>query len=200
MLHSCFLFNAYLASSAVTTESSAFGIVTLASLFPVLSVQILAGLLSLFRSASDVKARISTNSHWWDHSPVKELVLSLRAVVPLAAALLLIARITVANRPSAPYEASTELQLIDSHSSDIPGESQENLNSSIASPVNWIQIWIGIFAAQCGMILFNLGLRYGLEPLAQQVGSLLPGAYKSVTALPESPFYSQPVHKEAIAI
>jgi hypothetical protein len=196
-----YILSFHLASPARLNTESAFGIVTLASLFPVLSVQLLAFALMAFRSAADVSAHSSGAEAWWERSPVKEVLLSLRAVVPLAGALFLIARVVLSRAPLTRSGSSTELQLIDSSSADYQiasSHSQEDLSSEPDGPpidtsVNWVQIGIGFGAAQLGMILFNFGLRYGLEPLAQQVGSLLPGAYKQTAALPKSPLYSYPV-------
>jgi hypothetical protein len=48
----------------------------------------------------------------------------------------------------------------------------------------------GITLCVLGMIVFNLGLTYGLSMLGQQSGSLVPGAFTSLDSMADSPLYS----------
>jgi hypothetical protein len=48
----------------------------------------------------------------------------------------------------------------------------------------------GIFMAVLGMLLFNLGLAWGLAPLGGQAGALVPAAFSAHPAAAESPLYS----------
>jgi hypothetical protein len=47
----------------------------------------------------------------------------------------------------------------------------------------------GIALTIVGMATFNLGLTYGLSSLGEQSGSLLPSAFASIDAVPDSPIY-----------
>ncbi len=57
----------------------------------------LAFLLWVIIDPKSVQPHPAAASHWWQQSPAKEILLSARAVVPLGAALLLIARFMLSN-------------------------------------------------------------------------------------------------------
>ena len=48
----------------------------------------------------------------------------------------------------------------------------------------------GIVMATVGMVVFNLGLTYGLAKLGSQSGGLVPGAFMSIDAVSGSPLYT----------
>ena len=48
----------------------------------------------------------------------------------------------------------------------------------------------GITLTVIGMIVFNIGLTYGLSKLGSQSGSLVPGAFTRIENMPNSPLYS----------
>jgi hypothetical protein len=48
----------------------------------------------------------------------------------------------------------------------------------------------GIILLIAGMILFNLGLTYGLSNLGEQAGNILPGAFEKIRQVEKSPLYS----------
>jgi len=48
----------------------------------------------------------------------------------------------------------------------------------------------GIFLSIAGMILFNIGLSYGLAKLGNQSGCLVPAAFTRIDMMPESPLFS----------
>jgi len=48
----------------------------------------------------------------------------------------------------------------------------------------------GIFLAAVGMIVFNVGLTYGLSKLGDQSGGLVPGAFTKIEAMSNSPLYA----------
>lgn len=50
-------------------------------------------------------------------------------------------------------------------------------------------IGFGIFLCILGMIVFNLGLSYGLSKLGTQSGSLVPAAFTQLDSVSESPLY-----------
>jgi hypothetical protein len=139
---------------------SGFGIVTLASLFPILSVQLLALYLSLTTSPAEIIAaaahanRIANVPAWYAQTPWGEILSGLRAIVPLVLFLLLV------------------MWLV--------------LKEKLQNPS---QIAYGITLAVIGMIMFNLGLSYGLAKLGGQSGSLIPAAFMGIEAVAHSPLY-----------
>ncbi len=60
------------------------------------------------------------------------------------------------------------------------------LREKIPSPK---MIFFGIFLCVLGMIVFNLGLSYGLSKLGGQSGGLVPAAFTSIEAVSDSPLY-----------
>ncbi|MEM7407941.1 MAG: DUF1538 domain-containing protein [Pseudomonadota bacterium] len=150
-----------IAASAGKNNSSlsGFGIVTLASLFPVLGVQALALYIRATVPLEDIMAAGQTASvvsepAWYESTPGVEIVGGLRAIVPLVLFLLLV--LTVVLREKIRH----------------PGE-----------------IAYGITLCVVGMIVFNLGLSYGLAMLGEQSGSLVPAAFTTLDAVANSPLY-----------
>ncbi|MFT7688849.1 MAG: hypothetical protein ACI9FB_004214 [Candidatus Azotimanducaceae bacterium] len=139
---------------------SGFGIVTLASLFPVVAVMLLTLFVSLqvtpeeiilaAQSASEVSAALP----WWETTPGLEIVGGIRAIVPLVVFLMLVMTVLLKEK--------------------IP---------------NLGKIGFGIFLCILGMIVFNLGLSYGLSKLGAQSGSLVPAAFTQLDSVSESPLY-----------
>ena len=139
---------------------SGFGIVTLASLFPIVAVMILALTLSMSYSPSEIIAA-STMAQagamqipWYESSPGVESVGGVRAIVPLVIFLLLVMVLLLKER--------------------IP-------HAKIVS--------FGIFLCVIGMIVFNLGLSYGLSKLGGQSGGLVPAAFTQLETVADSPLY-----------
>jgi hypothetical protein len=50
-------------------------------------------------------------------------------------------------------------------------------------------IFFGIFLCVLGMVVFNLGLSYGLSKLGGQSGGLVPAAFTEIAAVKDSPLY-----------
>jgi hypothetical protein len=152
-----------IASSAGRGSSSlsGFGIVTLASLFPVLGVMLLAIFVSRtvsvedIRAAAEAAAATSALEPWYATTPWIEILLGLRAIVPLVLFLLAI------------------LYFV--------------LHEKIR---NRLETTYGLTLVVLGMITFNLGLTYGLAKLGGQSGGLVPAAFAEVGAVPASPLYS----------
>lgn len=127
---------------------SGFGIVTLASLFPVVGVLLLAIILSFTatpqeiimasKSLGDSSAAIS----WYDTPPFLEVILGVRAIVPLVLFLFAVLLFVLKERLK---HAGT--------------------------------IAYGLILAVVGMCVFNIGLTYGLSSLGGQSGSLIPLAF-----------------------
>jgi hypothetical protein len=145
------------------SSMSGFGIVTLASIFPILGVLILGIYTALMASpemiisASEQAALLAAEKtlRWYEISPGVEIVNGLRAIIPLVLFLIFV------------------LSII------LRGKLQ---NTGI--------IRYGIFLTVIGMILFNLGLTYGLSSLGSQTGSLVPAAFTRIETITHSPLYS----------
>jgi hypothetical protein len=139
---------------------SGFGIVTLASLFPIIGVQVLAIALSLVTSPQEI---IATAAHaasaasppaWHAQTPWREILAGLRAIVPLVLFLFFVMRLVLRERIQHP--------------------------GSIA---------YGITLAVLGMIVFNLGLSYGLAKLGGQAGGLVPASFTDIAEVADAPLY-----------
>jgi len=139
---------------------SGFGIVTLASLFPIIGVQVLAIYVSHVAtpesiiSAAATAASVTDVLAWYERTPGVEVILGFRAIVPLVLFLLAV------------------LLLV--------------LREKVRHPV---MIGYGISLAVLGMIIFNLGLSYGLAKLGGQSGGLVPAAFTQIDVVTGSPLY-----------
>jgi hypothetical protein len=138
---------------------SGFGIVTLASLFPIIGVQILAIYVSLVTTPEEIIAAattvtVTTAIPWYEQTPWVEIIAGLRAIVPLVLFLYLVMRLVL----------------------------REPLRQRG-------QIAYGIILAVLGMIIFNLGLTYGLSMLGAQTGSMVPASFTEMEHLLETPLY-----------
>ncbi len=138
---------------------SGFGIVTLASLFPVLAVALLGVYIYNTQSVAhlvDATTLISSSISlpWYEQSPYVEIIMGLRAIVPLILFLMFILIFVLKER--------------------LP-------NAKI--------MLLGLGFSVIGMIIFNLGLTYGLSILGSQSGSILPSAFTQMEHIHGSPFY-----------
>ncbi len=155
-----------IASTAGRGESplAGFGIVTLASLFPIIAVILLGmlvgssttpdAIIAAAQSAETTAANLSGPS-WYELSPWGEILAGLRAIVPLVAFLVIVLHYLL----------------------------QERLKERGT-------IIYGIILCVLGMIIFNVGLEHGLSRLGEQSGSLLPAAFTVMTDISTSPYYS----------
>jgi len=152
-----------IASSAGKGHSSlsGFGIVTLASLFPIIGVMILAIFVASTTSVDSIIAsasQIDNAAHvipWHELTPWQEIILGVRAIIPLVLFLILV------------------MYFI--------------LNEKIKNKVVTIY---GISLCVIGMVVFNVGLSYGLAKLGGQSGGLVPAAFTNITLVENSPLYS----------
>ena len=141
-----------------SSSLSGFGIVTLASLFPIAGVELLA--IYVFNSTTAeaiILAAGTANAEtlaWYNATPYAEIIGGLRAIVPLVIFLVLV------------------MMLV--------------LREKIKDPGN---IAYGIILAIVGMIIFNLGLTYGLAKLGSQSGGFIPAAFAQVDSVSGSPLY-----------
>ena len=143
------------------SELSGFGIVTLASLFPIIGVLLLsfyvfstvevAEILELAKvAASDSQEKLT----WFERTPAKEIILGVQAILPLVLFLFLVLKFIVKE----------------------PLENQG-------------YILYGIGLTIVGMCIFNVGLTYGLSKLGADAGSLVPSAFMEVHGVANSPIY-----------
>ena len=139
---------------------SGFGIVTLASLFPILGVEALIVVISLTTDTQEIiqsaaqAGAIAAAPGWMARTPWAEIINGLRAIVPLVLFLVLV------------------LHYV--------------LRESLA---HRSRIVYGIVLCLLGMMLFNLGLTYGLIKLGSQSGGLAPAAFAAVDTVSASPLY-----------
>ncbi|MGY4531810.1 hypothetical protein ACVW0Y_000926 [Pseudomonas sp. TE3786] len=140
---------------------SGFGIVTLASLFPVIGVMLLALYVAASTSPGEIIAAAQAAAgagqqvmQWYEVSPGLEVVSGVRAIVPLVIFLLLV------------------LKLLLRHTLQRRAE-----------------ILLGIGLTVVGMCIFNLGLTYGLSALGASAGSLIPAAFMAIEGVEKSPLY-----------
>ncbi|MCF7821621.1 MAG: DUF1538 domain-containing protein [Mariprofundaceae bacterium] len=140
------------------------GIVTLASLFPVIAVILLALFVSSVTTPEQIVAATRSAQHlvaaaggtpWLESSPWQEISSGIRAIVPLVAFLVIVLHYIL----------------------------RERLR-------NRGTIIYGIVLCVLGMIIFNLGLEHGLSRLGEQSGSLLPASFATMADIAASPYYS----------
>ena len=140
---------------------SGFGIVMLASLFPIVAVMLLALYVSSIVSPEEIIAMASataaatTELPWYERTPGLEVVLGIRAIVPLVLFLLFVMTVVL----------------------------REKINKKL-------DIAFGITLCVLGMIIFNVGLSYGLAKLGGQSGGLVPSAFTQIEVVLNSPLYT----------
>ena len=153
-----------IAGAAGSGESrlSGFGIITLASIFPVIGVLGLAIFVSTQTSPAEIiaaaNAAQSLNANilptWYESTPGAEVVGGLRSIVPLVLFLFVVMKVM------------------------------------LREPIkNAGLLAYGITLAILGMIIFNLGLTYGLAKLGGQSGGLVPAAFLAIETVEGSPLY-----------
>jgi hypothetical protein len=139
-------------------QLSGFGIVTLASIFPVVAVLALGIYLKFTVPVADILAAADaakaaaaavTSPSWTDVSPGLDIVMGVQAIVPLVLFLLVVLFAVL----------------------------REKLPNAFI-------IVAGLFMCVLGMCTFNVGLTYGLAALGAQTGSLIPIAFVSLDGSP----------------
>ncbi len=142
---------------------SGFGIVTLASLFPIIGVMGLAIYVSLNVSPESIIEAsqiilVHADPSRWQETPYVEIISGARSIIPLVLFLFLV------------------LKLL--------------LREKIHEP--GILIY-GLCLCIIGMIVFNIGLSYGLAKLGSQSGSFVPAAFTPLENVDGSPLYEYSV-------
>ena len=156
------------AGKGADSSLSGFGIVTLASVFPILGVLILSFYIAytvppevIIEKAAEIKLAAqtaTTQSQWYEVTPWTEVILGVRAIVPLVIFLAVVLLVIL----------------------------REKLKNAFIT-------YYGIILAVVGMCIFNIGLTYGLAKLGDQSGGLIAGAFTSIDAITASPLYSMTV-------
>ena len=154
-----------IANAAGKGESSlsGFGVVTMASLFPILAVLLLAIFLSftvtpeeIIQAALAASAGAAAESTIWDQTPLVEIVTGVRAILPLVLFLMFVLFIILRSK--------------------LP---------------NRMVTTYGLTLSIVGMCIFNVGLTYGLGVIGAQTGSVLPAAFTELPISQFSPIYPE---------
>mgnify|MGYP001358821670 FL=1 len=142
---------------------SGFGVVTLASLFPILAVLILAIFMSLTVTPDEIRQAaqlasdaVSVAPTAWDQTPLIEIVTGVRAILPLVLFLMFVLFIVLRSK--------------------LP---------------NRMVVFYGLVLSIVGMCIFNVGLTYGLGAIGSQTGSVLPAAFMELPISQFSPIYPE---------
>jgi hypothetical protein len=151
-----------IAAAAGKTNSSlsGFGIVTLASLFPIIGVLVLA-IYASFTISPDVIIQSVTSASlivlepaWYEKTPWSEIISGTRSIVPLVIFLFLVLKLLLREKVQ---------------------------HAGILT--------YGLILTLLGMMIFNLGLTYGLDKLGEQTGNLAPAAFAKLEHMQDSPIY-----------
>lgn len=154
-----------IANSAGKGDSSlsGFGVVTLASLFPIIAVLGLSLFVSSQISAEQIVVAAANAQAgaanevvgMWEQSPLNEIVLGVRAIAPLVLFLMFVLFVVL----------------------------REGLQNKLFTAY-------GLVLSVVGMCVFNIGLTYGLGAIGAQTGAVLPAAFMEINLSEISPIYS----------
>ena len=152
-----------IAASGGKGESSlsGFGIVTLASLFPIIAVLCLAIYVSTVTTpeaiiaAAKASTAIASVPLWHELTPWAEIKGGAQAIIPLVIFLFLVLKLVLREKVQ---EAGI--------------------------------LTYGLVLCVTGMMIFNVGLSYGLAKLGEQSGSMVPAAFNAIPAVAGSPLYT----------
>jgi hypothetical protein len=145
-----------------------FGIVTLASLFPIIAVLLLTLYVATTTEPAAIIAQAQAGAattgdpNWLARTPVAEIIAGARAILPLVGFLFLVLVVVLREK------------IHDAHI-----------------------LTYGLGLALAGMIVFNIGLSYGLSKLGGQSGSYVAGAFAPLDYVEDSPLY---VYSVGVAI
>ena len=155
-----------IAASAGKGDSSlsGFGVVTMASLFPIIAVLILAIYVSQTTSVDEIISMASmasssagtTDASIWSQTPYAEIRGGVQAILPLVIYLMIVLFVILRSK----------------------------------LPNNLVTTY-GLALSIIGMCVFNVGLTYGLGAIGGQAGSTLPAAFMEVSISEVSPIYNE---------
>ncbi|MDC1382598.1 DUF1538 domain-containing protein [Candidatus Puniceispirillum sp.] len=141
---------------------SGFGVVTMASLFPILAVLILAIFVSfqitpeeIIAAAKTASSVVASEPSVWDKTPIVETVAGVRSILPLVLFLMFVLFVV--------------------------------LKSTL--PNRMVTVY-GLFLSILGMCIFNVGLTYGLGAIGSQTGGVLPAAFMQIPISETSPIFN----------
>ena len=145
-----------------SSSLSGFGVVTLASLFPIMAVLLLTLFVysvitpdQIIANAAAIKDTLNSEVSLWEQTPLVEIVLGVRAIVPLVLFLGFVLFVVLRSRLT-----------------------------------NTLVTVYGLSLCVIGMCIFNIGLTYGLGAMGTQTGQGLPGAFIQTTLVESSPIFS----------
>ncbi len=159
-----------IAASAGKGDSSlsGFGVVTLASIFPIIAVLSLALFVSFQISPEEIielakrntleSSNLSSEISYWNKTPFVEIFSGIQSILPLVIFLMIV--------------------LFGILRSKLP----DNMITSY-----------GLALSIIGMCIFNIGLTYGLGAIGEQAGITLPAAFMNIEISDVSPIYSPEV-------
>jgi hypothetical protein len=149
------------ASGKGDSSLSGFGVVTMASIFPILAVLVLAIYVSMQISPEEIAAAAAIASAaaaaepaMWNQTPLVEITSGVRAILPLVLFLMFVLFFILRAR----------------------------------LPNKMLTIY-GLTLCIVGMCIFNLGLSYGLGAIGSQTGQVLPAAFMELPISEFSPIY-----------
>jgi hypothetical protein len=156
-----------IAASAGKGDSSlsGFGVVTMASLFPIIAVLILSIYVSQTMTVDEIVSLASAASSGstsgveqsiWTQTPYAEIRGGVQAILPLVIYLMIVLFVILRSK----------------------------------LPNNLVTIY-GLTLSIVGMCIFNIGLTYGLGAIGSQAGSTLPAAFMEVQISEVSPIYNE---------
>ena len=159
-----------IAASAGKGDSSlsGFGVVTLASIFPIIAVLSLAIFVSFQITPAEIIEAASLNSQnlndlnqeesKWSQTPFVEIIAGVQSILPLVVFLMFVLFVILKSK----------------------------------LPNNLITGY-GLALSIIGMCIFNVGLTYGLGAIGGQAGDTLPAAFMKISASEISPIYNEAV-------
>ncbi|EKX46633.1 hypothetical protein GUITHDRAFT_86619 [Guillardia theta CCMP2712] len=157
-------------SAARRDARDGFGIITLASTFPILAVELMSIFISLRYSSEDIR----TDFGKIDCSQLNGTETGLE--VKETDAQLVLSAFTFAIRSILPLNVFLIIMIVLVLWKPLP---------KISS------LLLGILESQMGMTLFNIGLSFGFTALGDQSGVLLPSAFLETSSFPGSPYYAK---------
>eukprot|EP01105_Mastigella_eilhardi_P006293 TRINITY_DN17921_c0_g1_i1.p1 TRINITY_DN17921_c0_g1~~TRINITY_DN17921_c0_g1_i1.p1 ORF type:complete len:691 (-),score=184.92 TRINITY_DN17921_c0_g1_i1:131-2203(-) len=158
-----------------------FGIVTLASIFPVITVLIFSVILWLVVDKKDIIKNATADDGkkaWYEATPIYEIYLAFRAILPLVAFVFIVIKVIL--RLPLPRISFAKLLAEDS-GVETPKVRTNKYN---------LLLWAGILSTLLGLCLFNVGITLGLSALGSQSGVNLPALFTHIDSVPDSPLYS----------
>ena len=157
-----------IAASAGKGDSSlsGFGVVTLASIFPIIAVLSLAIFVSFQITPDEIIEAATSNAQTlsqssteltkWEKTPFLEIFAGIQSILPLVIFLMIVLFVILKSK----------------------------------LPNNMITGY-GLALSIIGMCVFNVGLTYGLGKIGAQAGTTLPAAFMAIQISEISPIYSQ---------